>query len=111
MGLPLNQVPLLNALQWRQMMSWIPDDLWRRVKPCAAMQNDVNGFPRAGAIALLNHGIRHLLMGINATCGGPPFRRPSAFWWKMPDGRRLFVWLERPLWRRGTRLASSPRFV
>ncbi len=93
MGLPLNQAPMMNALQWRQMMSWIPDDLWRRVKPRAAMQNDVNGFPRAGAIALLNRGIRHLLMGINADSGGPPFRRPSAFWWKMRDGRRLFVWL------------------
>jgi len=44
--------------------------------------------------------------------GGPPFRRPSAFWWKQPDGRRLFVWLnqgyglgfnffEPAEWRRG----------
>jgi hypothetical protein len=34
-----------------------------------------------------------LLMGINATMGDAPFRRPSVFWWKMPDGRRMFVWL------------------
>ena len=93
MALPFNQVPFLNALQWRQMMSWIPAPLWRRLNPRAAMQNDVNGFPRAGAISLLDRNIHHLMMGINAEDGGPPFRRPSAFWWKMPDGRRLFVWL------------------
>ena len=32
-------------------------------------------------------------MGINATNGQAPFQVPMAFWWKMPDGRRLFVWL------------------
>jgi alpha-mannosidase len=93
MGLPFNQTPFLNARQWRQMMSWIPETLWRSMNIRAAMQNDVNGFPRAGAIALLDRGIQRFLMGLNPDSGGPPFRRPSAFWWKMPDNRRLFVWL------------------
>lgn len=93
MALPFNQAPFLNALQWQQMLSWVTETLWRALSPRAAMQNDVNGFPRAGALRLLDKGIRHLLMGINADSGGPPFRRPSAFWWKMPDGRKLFVWL------------------
>ncbi|HTS64921.1 MAG TPA: hypothetical protein VMH28_23015 [Candidatus Acidoferrales bacterium] len=93
MGLPFNQTAFLNGMQWRQMMKWIPDALWKALGIRAAMQDDVNGFPRAGAMALLDHGIHHLLMGINADSGGPPFRRPDAFWWKMPDGRRLFVWL------------------
>ena len=93
MGLPFNQTPFLNARQWRQMMSWIPGAVWRSMNIRAAMQNDVNGFPRAGAMALLDHGIHRFLMGLNPDSGGPPFRRPSAFWWKMPDGRRLFVWL------------------
>ena len=91
--LPFNQTPFLNAMQWQQMMKWIPDGLWRSLNIRVAMQNDVNGFPRAGAMALLDRGIHHLLMGINADSGGPPFRRPDAFWWKLPDGRRLFVWL------------------
>ena len=93
MALPFNQTPFLNAMQWQQMMNWIPDGLWRSLNIRVAMQNDVNGFPRAGAMALLDRGIHHLLMGINADSGGPPFRRPNAFWWKLPDGRRLFVWL------------------
>ena len=93
MGLPFNQTAFLNAMQWRQMMSWIPPARWQALGIRAAMQNDVNGFPRAGAAALLDRGIHHLLMGINADSGGPPFRRPDAFWWKLPDGRRLFVWL------------------
>lgn len=93
MALPFNQTPFHNAEQWRQMVNWLPESLWRDFQVRAAMQNDVNGFPRAGAIHLLDKGIRHLLMGINADSGGPPFRRPSAFWWRMPDGRRMFVWL------------------
>jgi len=93
MAMPFNQTPFLNAAQWRQMMAWIPPERWQRLNIRAAMQNDVNGCPRAGAMALLDRGIRRLLMGINADSGGPPFRRPDAFWWKLPDGRRLFVWL------------------
>lgn len=46
---------------------------------------------RAGAKTLLDRGIHRLFTGINEDSGGPPFRRPSAFWWKQPDGRRLFV--------------------
>lgn len=92
-ALPFNQTPFLNARQWRTMMRWLPEDLWKQCKPTVAVQNDVNGLPRAGAVALLDRGLNHLFMGINADSGGPPFYRPSAFWWKMPDGRRLFVWL------------------
>lgn len=92
-AMPFNQTPFLNAAQWRTMMHWLPEDLWRQFNPTIAIQNDVNGLPRAGAMALLDRGIQHLFMGINSDSGGPPFYRPSAFWWKMPDGRRLFVWL------------------
>lgn len=93
MALPFNQAPFMDAREWKQALDWLPAELQQMLKPRAAMQNDVNGFPRAGAMLLLDRGIRHLLMGINADMGGPPFRRPSAFVWKMPDGRRMFVWL------------------
>ncbi len=92
-AMPFNQTPFLNARQWQTMLHWLPEDLWKECQPTVAVQNDVNGLPRAGATALLDRGINHLFMGINADSGGPPFYRPSAFWWKMPDGRRLFVWL------------------
>ncbi len=93
MALPFNQTPFLNAMEWRQMMSWIPDSLWRSMNIRAAMQNDVNGFPRAGVLLLLDRKIQHLVMGLNPDSGGPPFRRPTAFWWRMPDDRKMFVWL------------------
>ena len=32
-------------------------------------------------------------MGMNGYNGGPPFPAPTAFWWKLPDGRRTFVYL------------------
>ena len=92
-ALPLNNTPFLNAAQWDTMLRWLPEDLWREVKPAAAVQNDVNGMPRAGALRLLDRGVKRLFTGINEDSGGVPFPRPSAFWWKMPDGRRLFVWL------------------
>ncbi len=93
MALPFNQAPFMDALEWREAMNWLPALVRRELRLDTAMQNDVNGFPRAGAIALLNRNIHHLLMGINTDMGGPPFRRPSAFFWQMPDKRKIFVWL------------------
>ena len=92
-ALPMNQTPTLDAAQWQTMLHWIPEDLWQKVQPRVAVQDDVNGFPRAGAVALLDRGVHSLLMGINPTLGAAPLPTPTAFWWKMPDGRRLFVWL------------------
>ncbi|MDD4872452.1 MAG: hypothetical protein PHR77_18025 [Kiritimatiellae bacterium] len=121
-ALPCNQAPFLNAAQWQTMMHWVPEDLWRQFKPGVAIQNDVNGFPRVGAMALLDRGIKYLCMGINGDSGGAPFARPSGFWWKMPDGRRMFVWLnlsypagydffESTHWRRGpVPFASDTRY-
>ncbi|MCX7826028.1 MAG: hypothetical protein N2689_10775 [Verrucomicrobiae bacterium] len=121
-ALPCNQAPFLDAAQWRTMLHWVPEDLWRQLKPTVALQSDVNGFPRAGAMALLDRGVRRLCMSINSDSGGPPLSRPSAFWWKMPDGRRLFVYLnysyphgydffESAHWRRGpVPFASDTRY-
>jgi hypothetical protein len=92
-ALPLNNTPYLDSDQWRQMLHWVPEDLWRRFHPSMAIQNDVNGFPRAGAVELLDHGVHRVFMGINSDSGGPPFQRPMAFWWRMPDGRRLLMYL------------------
>jgi hypothetical protein len=92
-ALAMNQTPTLNPAQWQTTLHWLPDELWEKVRPRAGVQNDVNGVPRAGAVALLDRGVDKLLMGINSTNGGPPMDRPSAFWWKMPDARRMFVWL------------------
>jgi hypothetical protein len=111
-ALACNNTPFLNAAQWQTMTHWLPEDVWKQVRPTVAIQDDVNGLPRAGALALLNRGVRHVFTGINEDSGGLPFPRPAAFWWKMPDGRRLFVWLnigygsgfdffEPAEWRRG----------
>ena len=126
-AMPFNQTPFLDAAQWERLLHWLPEDLWQKLHPAVAVQNDVNGFPRAGARALLDRGITRLMMGINSDSGGPPFFRPSAFWWKQPDGRRLFVYLnlsypdgydffETAHWRRGpvpaasdTRVSAAPR--
>ncbi len=91
-AMAMNNTPFLNRQQWQKMLHWLPEDLWQRVHPTVAIQDDVNGVPRAGAMALLDRGIHRLFTGINDDNGGAPFARGSAFWWKMPDGRRLFVY-------------------
>ncbi len=117
-ALPLNQTPTLDRRQWQVMLRWLPEELWQQLGPRAAVQNDVNGTPRAGALAMLDRGVRYLFTGINDDSGGCPIPRPSAFWWKMPDGRRMFVWLsysypmgfyffEPESWRRGPVPAAS----
>jgi len=97
-ALALNQAPVMNREQWHEMLHWIPEDLWRKVHPEVAIQNDVNGFPRAGAKGLLDRGTHYLVTGINEYNGGAPFKTPSAFWWRMPGGRRMFVWLGLSYW-------------
>jgi hypothetical protein len=92
-ALPLNNTAFLDRREWHTMLHWLPEDLWQKVRPKVAIQNDVNGTPRAGAMALLDRGIRYLMSGINEDSGGSPLKRPAAFWWKMPDGRRLLVYL------------------
>lgn len=111
-ALPINNTPFLSREQWDVMARWHPAELEREAKALTAVQNDVNGFPRAGAKALLDQGVRYLFSGINGDSGGPPLPRLTAFRWKQPDGRRLFVWMsltygdgffffEHDEWRRG----------
>jgi len=121
-ALPFNNTPFLNRRQWEVMLDWLPEDLLRQFKPQTAVQNDVNGFPRAGAKVLLDRGVRYLFTGINSDSGGPPLPRLTAFWWKQPDGRRMLVWIslsygdgffffESEEWRRGPLpLAADGRY-
>ena len=44
-ALPCNQAPFLDAVQWRTMMHWVPDDLWRQFKPAVALQSDAPRIP------------------------------------------------------------------
>ncbi len=117
-ALPLNNTPFLDRDQWNVMTHWLPEDLWNELTPQTAVQNDVNGFPRAGAKSLLDRGVRYLFSGINGDSGGPPLPRLTAFWWKQPDGRKLFVWMsltygdgfsffEKEEWRRGPLPAAA----
>lgn len=97
-ALPFHIHPFINERQWKLMTSWVPDDLWAKFQPSVGMQHDVNGFPRSVAIGLLDKGVNYLWTGINDHFGGAPFKQPYAFWWKMPDDRKILVWLGFPYW-------------
>ena len=91
-AMPFNHQPTLSAREWRSVAHWLPQEMWPALGPRTIVQNDVNGFPRAGVMALTDVGAEYLWMGLNCDTGGSPVPQPSAFWWQMPDGRKIFVW-------------------
>ena len=76
-ALACNNSPFMNADQWSLMTGWVGTDLWRQLGPRVGMQDDANGFPRAGAMRLLDRGITRFLMGLNTDSGGTPISAPG----------------------------------
>jgi len=74
------------------VIQWLPEEVREAANIRVGMQNDVNGAPRAAALKMLDHDVPFLWMSINGFNGGLPLGSQNAVWWKMPDGRRLFVW-------------------
>ncbi len=119
---PFNHGPTMDAREWQVCARWLPDELAQAFRPRTIVQNDVNGFARAGVLASLDTGVEYLWMGLNSDTGGSPVPQPSAFWWEMPDERRIFVWVstsypngyflfEAEEWRRGPLpLAADTRY-
>lgn len=58
----------------------------------SAMNCDVNGQNWPLVDLLLDLGIEGFSMAINPYFGGAPMRRPNAFWWEGPSGRKLLAW-------------------
>ena len=87
--MPFNIHPLLNDTETEQLLDWIPEELARKFRPRIAIQNDVNGFPRAVASRLPAKGVRYVWLGMN---GRHPFPIPTLSWWQMPDGQKLLLW-------------------
>jgi len=97
-GIPYNFDAFLGENEIKTVKSWIPLSLWKKFDIKTGIQNDVNGVTRALAMQFLDNGGKYLFTGINYHWGGVPFERPSGFWWKMPDGRKILVWLGDPYW-------------
>jgi len=93
--MPFNIHPMLNEVEVKKLLSWIPADVAAQIHPRIAIQCDVNGFQRSIANELIDKGIKYIWMSIN---GRRPFDKPTASWWEMPDGRRIFLWNGDPYW-------------
>jgi hypothetical protein len=87
--MPFNIHPMLDKAEVQKLTSWIPPDVAAQIRPRIAIQNDVNGFPRAVANELIGKGVKYVWLGMN---GRHPFDKPTASWWEMPDGHRIFLW-------------------
>jgi len=57
-----------------------------------AMQNDVPGVAWCLVDYFSDSGVKYLSMGINNDRTPRPFKRPTAFWWESPSGKRLLAW-------------------
>ncbi|WP_343247783.1 hypothetical protein [Diplocloster hominis] len=92
-GMAFNTTAFHTSGEWDRILKWLPCELTKRWKPASLMQNDVNGMPRAALTRALDQGMNALWIGPNTYNALPPCPTPSAFYWEMPDGRRMFVWL------------------
>ncbi len=98
-AMPFHIHPFINKDQWNEMTNWIPGDIYNKLNIKSGIQHDVNGFPRAAALKLLDKNVNYIWTGINPHWGGSPFELPTAFWWKMPDNRKMLVWAGYPYWQ------------
>lgn len=79
--------------------NWIPEELREKFQIETAMQNDVNGIGRAVIMNSIENGCKYLWMGINyGGFGKRLFDQPGAFWWEMPNGKKIFAWQGDPYW-------------
>lgn len=93
--MPFNMHPILNGVENEKIVSWIPENVSAQLGSRIAIQNDVNGFSRAIASKLVSKGIKYIYLGMN---GRLPFNKPTATWWQMPDGKKIFLWGGVPYW-------------
>lgn len=92
-GFAFHNTALLNDDCWDKMFDWIPEELWKKMKPVSGMQIDVNGIPSAGAMRAIQKGIKYLWVGPNSYNGAPPFNNPTAFKWMLPNGESILTWI------------------
>lgn len=93
-ALPMHTTPCCSAGEALHMLEDL-DELREQVgsKITTAVNHDINGQPWPLGQFLKNSGVNFYLTGINIHFGGIPFPRPSAFRWKLPDGRELLTFL------------------
>lgn len=89
-ALPMHTTPGCTGMQMLDMMKDLSGLRKRLHTPIStAINHDVNGQPWPLSQLLLDSQVDFYLTGINIHFGGIPFKRPCAFWWETPDGRRL----------------------
>lgn len=87
--MPFNIHPFYNEAEVEQLLDWIPEDLRKRLKTGVAIQNDVNGFPRAVAERLPELGVDYIWLGMN---GHHPFPIPTLSRWELGEGKHVWLW-------------------
>lgn len=89
-ALPMHTTPGTTGEQMLSMMKNLDKLRSRLNTPIdTAINHDINGQPWPMSQLLLSSGVNFYMTGINIHFGGIPFKRPCAFWWKTPDGRKL----------------------
>lgn len=92
-GMFANLTPLFDTdqlVETFQLLRTLRDEYGFTVR--YAMNCDVNGENWPLVDLLLDLGFEGFSMAINVHFGGAPVRRPNAFWWEGPSGRKILTW-------------------
>lgn len=87
--MPFNIHPCYNEDEIGQLLDWVPEELKKKLSIGIAIQNDVNGFPRAIARRLPEMGVDYIWLGMN---GHHPFPIPTLSKWELGDGKYVWLW-------------------
>ena len=58
-AMPFNHGPTMDARQWKCCVRWLPEELRQPLLSPTVVQSDINGFARAGMMAMMDAGVDH----------------------------------------------------
>jgi len=110
-AMAVHQNGFMNETEWQWALDSIADGL-DDIPRKTLIQIDVNGIPLGGLVLASERGVKQLWMSPNSYMGFPIKPAYQAFFWRLPNGRKILVWqndgynnFERLLtpveWRRG----------
>lgn len=93
-ALPMHTTPCVTSGKLVSMLRNLDEIREKTGSPIRiAINHDVDGQPWTMAPVLLDSQVEFYITGINIHFGGIPYKRPMAFWWECPDGRRLLSYV------------------
>lgn len=91
-AMAVHQNGYMNEDEWEWALNYLPPEVRGRLHCRTLIQIDVNGLPLGGAMKAAESGVEQVWMSPNSYMGFPLSPASQAFYWRLPDGKRLLVW-------------------